>query len=77
MAETLTATGRVKPRSNGSAIEGKVVWAPAIHLVLVNADRGLDRRSPEAVDAPDHHDLHRIGRCLDPGRRRLPCLSGY
>jgi stearoyl-CoA desaturase (delta-9 desaturase) len=29
MAETLIATGRVKPRSNSSAIEAKVVWAPA------------------------------------------------
>jgi hypothetical protein len=29
MAETLIATGRVKPSSNSSAIEGKVVGAPA------------------------------------------------
>jgi len=29
MAETLTATARVRPRSNSSALEGKVVWAPA------------------------------------------------
>jgi len=29
MAQTLIATGRVKPRSNSSAIEAKVVWAPA------------------------------------------------
>jgi stearoyl-CoA desaturase (delta-9 desaturase) len=32
MAETLVATGRVKPRSNSSAIEGEVVWAPAKSL---------------------------------------------
>jgi len=29
MAETLIATGRVKPRSNNAAIEGMVLWAPA------------------------------------------------
>jgi hypothetical protein len=42
MSETLTSTGTVKPRSNSSAIEGNVVWAPA-KSIWRRADRRLGR----------------------------------